>query len=120
MMHARRRLLSLSSEASPGKGLPKWPRDLRQGFMPASVSKTSSALERIHLGLLDCSGTENGYIVRTLFVDGALTSFVSTSLVKLLCTAHDRFTDAALVPNGTMYNLSSTSDPIVILQLRLS
>lgn len=56
----------------------------------------------------------NGEPAKILFDDGALTNFVSSSFVKRLGIATNVSSEAALMPDGITYNLTSTKDPLEV------
>lgn len=66
------------------------------------------------MGLLSSAGTINGEPAKILFDDGALANFISSTFAKRLGIPTEVSTEAALMPDGNVHNLTSTKDPLEI------
>lgn len=66
------------------------------------------------MGLLSSAGTINGEPAKILFDDGALANFISSTFAKRLGIPTEVSTEAALMPDGNVHNLTSTKDPLDI------
>lgn len=72
----------------------------------------SPAFHKPHSSLLSSHGMVNGEPAKILLDDGALTNLVSFAFVKRLGIGTDVSSKAALMPDGSTYNLMSTKDPL--------
>eukprot|EP00170_Pyropia_yezoensis_P002209 contig_9276_g2213 len=89
----------------------RYSRGLKSYIWAALCLKQYDTLDAVMRNALRVEAAKRGI----LFDDGALTNFVSSAFVKRLGIATDVSSEAAPMPDGSTYNLTSTKDPLEVL-----